>query len=69
MYGELDAYERDYNYKKTELKKALVNRKLLNIKMAENNKKIDCLIADIKNCNFNTDMYNVDKELDSILNS
>ena len=65
----MDAYEKDYNYKKTELKKALVNRKLLNIKISENNKKIDSLIADIKNCNFNTDMYNVDKELDRILNS
>jgi len=43
--------------------------KLLNIKISENNKKIDSLIADIKNCNFNTDMYNVDKELDRILNS
>ena len=68
LYNEKKKYENKYNLKRDHLKQALVNKKLLKIKISENNQLIDALIRDIKNMSYKPTDYDVDDELSQLLN-
>jgi hypothetical protein len=52
LFKEQKIYENKYNFKKEELRKALVNRDLLKIKEKENKKLIKTLANEIKSMNY-----------------
>ena len=52
LFQEQKKYENKYNFKKEELRKALVNRDLLKIKEKENKNLIKTLANEIKSMNY-----------------
>ena len=68
LFDEKKKYINNYNIAKNNLKKALVNRKLLKIKTEENKKIIDTLVNDIKFLNYKPDEYDIEDELTLLLN-
>ena len=67
LFNEQNKYEENYNKIKEQLRKELINEKLLVIKTNENKERIKYLIDQIKTLNYNPKKYNVDNELEKLL--
>jgi len=67
LYTEKHKYVNNYNLKTDELKQALINKKILKLKMTETDQNINTLIIDIKNMPYKPSDYDIDDELTQLL--
>lgn len=69
LFKEQENYEKKYNLKKDQLKKALVNRNLLKIKENENKILIKTLADEIKSMNYKPYNAIIDDELETLISN